>query len=141
MDTWFIGFTPEWTCGAWVGFDVKRKIGPKETGGRVVAPIFLEFMKNYLTKLDDTNYANLVAESKAEAERLGIEFKEPARPLPSDFAVPAGVEPYWIDKSSGIAASEGAPGAILEFYAEGTEPNRSVEDAPDTSSYLESPEL
>lgn len=141
MDTWFIGFTPEWACGAWVGFDVKRKIGVKETGGRVTAPIFTEFMKNYLAKLDEDNYAKLLAESKAEAERLGIEYKEPERPLPADFEIPSGVEPYWIDKSSGIATAEGEPGAILEFFATGTEPNRSVADAPDASSYLESPEL
>ena len=141
MDTWFIGFTPEWTCGVWVGFDVKRRIGAKETGGKVAAPIFLEFMKNFLAKVDDKNFTRLTEESKEEAERLGIDYKAPEKPLPSDFAVPEGVEPFWIDKKSGIAASEGEPGAILEFFAEGTGPNRSVSDAPDATSYLESPEL
>lgn len=141
MDTWFIGYTPEWTCGVWVGFDVKRRIGAKETGGKVAAPIFLEFMKNYLSQNDDKNYARLLAESREEAQRLGIDFKEPERPQPSDFAIPEGVEPYWIDKKSGVAAAEGDPGAILEYFAEGTGPNRSVADAPDATSYLESPEL
>lgn len=141
MDTWFMGFTPEWTCGVWVGFDVKRKIGVKETGGRVAAPIFLDFMKAFLNKIDSANYAKLVEETKAEAERLQIEYREPEAIAPSDFAVPEGVEPYWVYKSSGVSASEGAPGAILEYFAAGTEPNHGVSDAPDAASYLESPEL
>lgn len=141
MDTWFIGFTPEWTCGVWVGFDVKRKIGVKETGGRVAAPVFLEFMKNYLNSVDERNFSKLTEESKEEAKHLGINFKSPEKPPPADFAIPEGVEPYWIDKHSGVAATEGDPGAILEFFAEGTGPNRSYSDLPDASSYLESPDL
>lgn len=48
MDAWFIGYTPEWVAGVWTGFDKKQTIGPKETGGRVSAPVFLNVMKEVL---------------------------------------------------------------------------------------------
>lgn len=48
MDAWFIGYTPEWVAGAWVGFDVKKQIGRYETGGKAAAPIFIYFMKEFL---------------------------------------------------------------------------------------------
>jgi penicillin-binding protein 1A len=43
-DAWFVGYTPELLAAVWVGFDSKRPIGPKETGGVVAAPIWKAFM-------------------------------------------------------------------------------------------------
>jgi penicillin-binding protein 1A len=43
-DAWFIGFSPSITAGAWVGFDEKRSLGSRETGGRAALPIWMEFM-------------------------------------------------------------------------------------------------
>jgi penicillin-binding protein 1A len=47
MDNWFIGFTPQVTCGVWVGYDLKTPIGGFHTGtGAATAlPIWTEFMK------------------------------------------------------------------------------------------------
>jgi len=47
-DSWFIGFTPSVTAGAWVGFDEKKSLGDDETGARVALPIWIDFMKDYL---------------------------------------------------------------------------------------------
>jgi len=47
-DAWFVGFTPQLTTGVWVGFDDNRSLGPKEYGGRVAGPIWLEYMQNVL---------------------------------------------------------------------------------------------
>jgi penicillin-binding protein 1A len=44
-DCWFIGFTPELTCGVWVGFDKKKTIFDRAFGGGICAPIWAEFMK------------------------------------------------------------------------------------------------
>src|SRR5262249_8854019 len=44
-DAWFIGFSPGITCGVWVGFDEKKPLGPKETGGQTALPIWIEFMR------------------------------------------------------------------------------------------------
>jgi penicillin-binding protein 1A len=43
-DAWFIGYTPTLVTGVWVGYDQKRSLGKGETGGRVAAPIWLDFM-------------------------------------------------------------------------------------------------
>jgi len=32
MDNWFLGFTPQITCGVWVGYDLKTPIGGYHTG-------------------------------------------------------------------------------------------------------------
>ncbi len=47
-DACWIGFTPDWVSGIWVGFDTKKELGEHEMAGRAAAPIFLDFMKNFL---------------------------------------------------------------------------------------------
>lgn len=44
-DAWFMGFTPYYVGGAWVGYDDNRPLGRKEYGGRVAAPIWLGAMQ------------------------------------------------------------------------------------------------
>jgi penicillin-binding protein 1A len=43
-DAWFVGFSPNLTCGVWVGFDEKKTLGNKETGARTALPIWMQFM-------------------------------------------------------------------------------------------------
>jgi len=43
-DAWFIGFSPSLTCGVWMGYDEKRSLGPKESGGHAALPIWIQFM-------------------------------------------------------------------------------------------------
>ncbi len=47
-DTWFIGFSPDYTAGVWVGFDEKRPLGHREQGGSTALPIWGYFMKDIL---------------------------------------------------------------------------------------------
>ncbi|MDZ4784929.1 MAG: PBP1A family penicillin-binding protein [bacterium] len=141
MDAWFIGFTPEWVCVVWVGFDLKKDIGDKETGGKISAPIFLNFMKPFLEHRDNIGLEKLIEDSKQEAERLGIEPEEILKPEPADFSVPSGVDPYWVDRSSGLISCANCDGAILEYFKKGTQPKRTVEMKEDAQSYLESGDL
>ena len=51
-DSWFIGYNSEITVGLYVGYDKPRTLGPNETGSKVAAPIFADFMKNvYVEKV------------------------------------------------------------------------------------------
>jgi penicillin-binding protein 1A len=45
MDAWFIGYTKDLVAGVWVGHDKKISLGKGASGGRVAAPIWLDFMK------------------------------------------------------------------------------------------------
>jgi len=92
QDTWFLGYTPEMLTGVWVGFDEKRSLGDKETGGRVAAPIWVEFMEKALGD----------------------------RPV-ADFALPEGISFVNINPRTGLRAVPGGA-AILESFRRGTEP-------------------
>lgn len=150
MDTWFIGYTPSWVCGVWVGFDQKKPIGPKETGGVVSAPIWLYFMRDFLSYEREREERTLEQNARDEAERLGISYVKPSVVEQLDFPIPDGVDPFWISKESGARSAEGAPGAFLEYFVKGTEPEErsyefTSEESEDgeesTSSYLESHDL
>jgi len=43
-DAWFVGFSPSLTCGVWIGYDEKKSLGAKETGGHAALPIWMHFM-------------------------------------------------------------------------------------------------
>jgi penicillin-binding protein 1A len=49
-DAWFIGFSPEITCGVWMGYDTKKSLGNKETGAMAALPIWMDFMKSAIAK-------------------------------------------------------------------------------------------
>lgn len=47
-DAWFLGYTPEYVTGVWVGFDEGAPLGKDETGSRAASPIWLGFMQEIL---------------------------------------------------------------------------------------------
>jgi len=51
-DAWFIGFSPNLTCGVWIGYDEKKSLGEKETGARAALPIWMQFMSVALAGKD-----------------------------------------------------------------------------------------
>jgi penicillin-binding protein 1A len=55
-DAWFVGYTPQFVCGVWVGFDDARiKMGSFGQGGVASAPIWGRFMK-YLYSNEDFDF-------------------------------------------------------------------------------------
>lgn len=142
MDAWFVGYTPEWACGVWVGFDRKKSIGPKETGGKVAAPIFLEFMREYLKHRDEVVYSEKLADAKELASKTGGPVVEPKPIEPADFSVPEGVSPFWVNRYRGTITTREDPGGIIEYFREGTQPKRYTEFQSNTvKSYLEDTDL
>jgi penicillin-binding protein 1A len=96
-DAWFVGFSPDLVVGTYIGFDTPRNLGSKETGGRVAAPVFREFM----------------------AEALA---GKPAVP----FRVPNGVRFVRVDLETGALPTPGDAKIILEAFRPGTEPTRTT---------------
>ncbi len=47
-DAWFMAYVPNLVTGVWLGYDSRKPIGPKMTGGVVSAPIWLYYMQEYL---------------------------------------------------------------------------------------------
>ncbi|MEA3427766.1 MAG: penicillin-binding protein, partial [Thermodesulfobacteriota bacterium] len=47
-DAWFVGYTPRYVTGTWVGFDDPNCLGKAETGSRAASPVWLGFMKKIL---------------------------------------------------------------------------------------------
>jgi penicillin-binding protein 1A len=92
-DVWFIGFTPNLVAGVWVGYDVKKSLGPAETGSRMALPLWIAFMQRILPDL----------------------------PV-EDFPVPENVIAMPVDHQSGEPVPPSEKGAILEYFIKGTEP-------------------
>lgn len=55
-DTWFVGFSPDFTAGVWVGFDEKRPLGSREEGARAALPVWGYFMKGVLANRPEKEF-------------------------------------------------------------------------------------
>jgi penicillin-binding protein 1A len=54
-DAWFSGYSShDLVATAWVGFDIPRSLGNKETGGNTALPMWIEFMGNVLMDSDES---------------------------------------------------------------------------------------
>lgn len=48
LDAWFVGYTPKYVTGVWVGYDKERSLGKGETGSHAACPIWLYYMQEIL---------------------------------------------------------------------------------------------
>ncbi len=55
-DGWFMGFTPYYVAGAWVGYDNNAPLGGKEYGSKVAGPIWLGAMQAAHKGLESKNF-------------------------------------------------------------------------------------
>jgi len=92
-DAWFMGYTPQYITGVWVGFDDEGELGKNETGSRAASPIWLGFMKKVL---------------KDKPVRV--------------FRVPKGIVFHKIDAETGLLAIPESEKIIFECFKEGTAP-------------------
>jgi penicillin-binding protein 1A len=108
-DAWFVGYTTELAGGVWVGFDDRRSLGNKESGGKAALPVWIEMMK--------TAHAG-----------------KPVR----GFDVPSGVVTAKIDPATGLLAYEGEEHTIEEVFLEDTVPTQIARppDVADPTTFL-----
>jgi penicillin-binding protein 1A len=56
-DVWFIGYTPTYVTGVWMGYPGKKKpLGNDMTGAHGALPMFVEFMKTFLKDKDKEEF-------------------------------------------------------------------------------------
>jgi len=92
-DAWFVGYTPRYNTGTWVGYDDERSLGKGETGSRAASPIWVGFMQRLLAD-------------------------KPVRV----FQVPEGVVFSKIDAETGLLPIPESKKTIFECFKEGTVP-------------------
>lgn len=78
MDTWFIGYTPDHIAGVWVGYDILKRLGGGEQGGRTAAPVVLEYMQDALKDAPVTDFT-----------------PPPGFPMAKLMSTPGGSSYYW----------------------------------------------
>lgn len=103
-DALFLGYTPRYTTGVWVGFDKEKSLGHGESGSRSAIPIWLEYMKEVL-------------EGKSVMS----------------FNVPEGVVFHNVDPRTGLLSDGEYGDVIYECFKEGVLPTRSFVQTPEES--------
>jgi penicillin-binding protein 1A len=68
-DAWFVGFSPSLTCGVWIGYDEKKSLGEKETGGHAALPIWMQFMNVALAGKDPGEFQPVPGQGNAAVAR------------------------------------------------------------------------
>ena len=96
-DAWFVGYTPRYVSGVWVGFDDESSLGRGETGSRAASPIWLGFMQAVL---------------KDKPVQI--------------FTVPEGVVFSKIDAETGLLPIPESKETIFECFKEGTVPTETT---------------
>src|SRR5258708_28451841 len=57
-DVWFIGYTPTYVTGVWMGYPGRKKpLGNDMTGGHGALPMFVDFMKTFLKDKPKEDFA------------------------------------------------------------------------------------
>ena len=71
-DVWFIGYTPTYVTGVWMGYPGRKKpLGNDMTGGHGALPFFVDFMKDFLKDKpkEDFEKAPAIPEDMKELEK------------------------------------------------------------------------
>ena len=95
VDAWFVGYTPQYTTGVWVGYDEEASLGKGESGGSAASPIWIAFMQQIL-----------------EGEPI------------MNFPVPEGIEFASVDARTGLLAIPESEHTLYECFKSGTAPTQ-----------------
>jgi len=71
-DVWFLGYTPTYVTGVWMGYPGRKKpLGNDMTGGHGALPFFIDFMKDFLKDKpkEDFEKAPSIPEDMKELEK------------------------------------------------------------------------
>jgi penicillin-binding protein 1A len=103
-DAWFMGFSPEYTVGVWVGYDdPSRSLGGGATGADIALPIWIDIFKQF------------------EEQKLRV-----AKP---DFEPPPGVVIVPMDLHSGRRGTGPCGRVVMQAFVAGQEPDKDCSGA------------
>ncbi len=103
-DAWFIGFSPEYTVGVWVGYDdPSRSLGAGATGAAVALPIWIDIFKQF--------------------DALKLRTPKP------DFEMPPGIVIVPMDLKTGRRGSGPCSRVVMEAFIAGQEPDKDCSGA------------
>jgi penicillin-binding protein 1A len=98
-DAWFVGFSPEFCVGVWVGYDdPSRTLGPGATGADVALPIWIDIFK--------------------QIDALKLRTPRP------DFEAPPGIVIVPMDLKTGRRGVGPCSRVIMEAFIQGQEPDK-----------------
>ncbi|HPR65323.1 MAG TPA: PBP1A family penicillin-binding protein [Thermoanaerobaculia bacterium] len=100
-DAWFVGYSPSYTVGVWVGNETKIPLGKRMPGAEAALPVW-----------------------KSVMEYIAREGLEPVE----SFSVPPGLAFARIDRTTGLLASSSCPSVIQEAFLPGTQPTEICSD-------------
>jgi penicillin-binding protein 1A len=96
-DAWFVGMTPRYTIGIWIGNDLKTvSLGPGMDGAKVALPIWM-----------------LILDKMKQEGRIDPK---------ADFETPPSVVFTVVDYETGLKATPDSPHPILEAFVSGSQP-------------------
>ncbi len=98
-DAWFAGYSTDYACVAWVGYDDRKPLGPGESGAVAALPLFVGVMR--------TAHQGLP---------------------PTDFPIPSGIARATIDPKTGLLARSEQTDALMDVFLAGTEPTETAKD-------------
>ncbi len=103
-DAWFIGFSPEYTVGIWVGYDdPSRSLGGGSTGADVALPIWIDIYKQF------------------DALKLRTPMK--------DFEAPPGIVIVPMDLTTGRRGVGPCSRVVMQAFVAGQEPDKDCSGA------------
>ena len=103
-DAWFIGFSPEYSVGVWVGYDdPSRSLGGGASGAAVALPIWIDIFK------------------QIDVRKLRV-----SRP---DFDVPSGIVMVPMDLKTGRRGVGPCTRVVMEAFIAGQEPDKDCSGA------------
>jgi len=104
-DAWFVGFSPEYSVGVWVGHDdPSRSLGGGATGADAALPIWIDFFR------------------KVDEQKLRGELKK-------EFEMPLGIVVVPMDLKTGRRGRGPCGRIVMEAFIAGTEPDKDCSGA------------
>jgi penicillin-binding protein 1A len=102
-DLWLVGYVPRLATGLWVGYDVPRSLGSRESAGLLAAPLWSSFMQKALEEVP-----------------------------PEDWPIPEGIFMAHVNSETGLPTSPDDPQGMTEYFRRGeyVEPGAPIEEQP-----------